>query len=108
MHHRASWMSLLVAGLLLCGFAGKAWGGIEKMPPDGKAVALITELLKALATENEAARIKAVVPLVHKSLLTADGKDLARNIKDYSFKKASPAAKLYVHPAKIQEVHNGR
>lgn len=81
---------------------------IEKIPAEQKGVEVVNALLKALTIEDEAARVKAVLPLVHKSLKSSDGADLTATIRRYSFKKASDAAKLYASPAAIFEVHKGR
>lgn len=85
----------------------RAEAAIEKIPADPKAVKLCSDLLAALSKEDEAQRIAATVPLLHKSLLTADGKDLAREVREFSFKKASAGARFYKQPAEIFEVHKG-
>ena len=82
-------------------------GAVEKVPPDPAGQKLCSELLAALQIEDSAQRLSAVLPLVHKSMKTRDGKDLDRNTKDFSYKKASGAAKLYSSPAEITEVHKG-
>jgi hypothetical protein len=68
---------------------------------------VVEKLLVALQKTDAAERLAAVLPLVHKSLLTDDGKDLKAPIKDFSFKKASQSAKLYAVPADIAEVLPG-
>jgi len=45
--------------------------------------------------------------LVHKSLLTSNGKDLSSNVKNFSYKKACDNIKFYKIPAVITEVHKG-
>lgn len=47
------------------------------------------------------------MPLVHKTLLSGDGKDLAATIKPYSYKKAVTGAPFYKLPIEITEVHKG-
>ena len=81
-----------------------AW---ENIAPDPKAVELINEFMVALSIEDEAERLEAVIPLVHKSLLTSDGKDLDGNTKDFSYKKAYQNVKFYAYPAEITEARLG-
>jgi hypothetical protein len=90
-----------------CCLAPAALAQIQKIEPDPKAVKLCTDLLAALTLEGEAARLKAVLPLLHKSLLTADGKDLDPMVRNFSYKKAVTGAPLYKQPADIFEVHKG-
>lgn len=85
----------------------QALWAIEKIDPDPKASALCESFLKACQIEDPQARLAAIIPLVHKSMLTRDGKDLDRNTKDFSYKKACGAAKLYALPVQISEVHKG-
>jgi hypothetical protein len=81
---------------------------IEKIKPDGQAVKLVNRLLKALSIEDYDQRVKAVLPLVHKSLKTSDGRGLDGNIERFSFKKAYQNVKFYRIPISIYEVHKGR
>lgn len=96
-------LSAATAGLL----ASASGAAIEKIDPDPKGVKLCSDLLAALSRESEAERVQATVPLLHKSLLSDDGKDLARQIREFSFKKAAAGAKFYAQPAEIFEVHKG-
>jgi hypothetical protein len=86
-------MRKLVIFLLLA-FTSIA-GAIEKSAPDPKGQKLVADLLAALANPDDGARLAAVVPLLHKSLLTDDGKDLRSTVKDFSYKKASQNVGLY-------------
>ena len=95
--------NLLTAAAVLL-FATSA-GAVEKIEPDAKVAALVKQTLAALQLPNDAARLKALLPLVHRSLKTADGGDLARTVKDFSFKKASRGAGNYL--PEITEVHKG-
>ncbi len=106
MHKLARHFLALALVPLLLSLAGPA-RAIEKIPPDPKAVTLVNALLSALSLPDEAARLKAVLPLVHKSLKTADGADLDANIKRFSYAKASAGAGRYAQPAVIHEVHKG-
>ncbi len=96
---------LAFCALSLCGIAPA--NAIEKIPPDAKVLELVNKTLTALNEKDEAARVKALLPLVHKSLKNAAGDDLTRNIKDFSFKKASVGAPNYASPVTIFEVHKG-
>ncbi len=80
---------------------------IEKIAPDEKAIDLLDRFLAALSIEDAEKRLEAVIPLVHKSLLTADGKDLDNDIKPYSYKKAYENVGCYKQPVEIYEVHKG-
>lgn len=97
---------------LLCVLLGalslKAFAGIEKIEPDPKGVKLCSDFLAALSRQDEKERLQAVLPLMHKSMLTADGKDLDPNVKRYSYRKACGNVKFHEQPAKVTEVHKGR
>jgi len=80
---------------------------IEKISPDAKAVEVINKLLAAFSLTDSELRLKAVIPLLHKSMYTNDGKDLSKNVKDFSYKKAVENVKFYSIPAVITEVHKG-
>jgi len=97
---------LLVSWLLTLCLAGAA-GAVEKIDPDPKAVELITKFLEALSLPDEAARLKAVMPLLHVSMYSNDKKDLAPNVKQFSYKKACAGVVFYAIPAEITEVHKG-
>ncbi|MEQ8223383.1 MAG: hypothetical protein ABRQ37_13825, partial [Candidatus Eremiobacterota bacterium] len=71
---------------------------IEKISPDEKAIDLLNRFLAALSIEDEQQRLEAVIPLVHKSLLTPDGKDLDNDTKPYSYKKAYENVGCYKQP----------
>ncbi len=81
---------------------------IEKIKPHKKGVALVNKLLKALSNKSADARLKAILPLMHKSTKRSGGDDLKRTVKNYSYKKATQNVKFYAMPAKITEVHKGR
>jgi hypothetical protein len=98
-------LTLLVAALLVWG-ALSAWA-IEKIDPDPKGVELVNKLMKALTNADETKRLQEVLPLVHKSLKSKDGKDLDRTVKDFSYKKACTGAGNYKIPVEIHEVHKG-
>ena len=81
---------------------------VEKISPDPRGVELVNKLVAALLIQDPDARVKAVIPLVHKSLLNNDGTDLSINVKPWSYKKAYQNVKFYCYPVKIHEVHKGR
>ncbi|MDQ7825847.1 MAG: hypothetical protein RDV48_23800 [Candidatus Eremiobacteraeota bacterium] len=92
-------------GLILMLGAARAQA-IEKIKPDPAAVALLNEFLTALSIPDDEKRLKAVLPLVHKSLIAKNG-DLDRNVKDFSYRKACENVRFYQQPASIYEVHKG-
>ena len=96
--------------LILCFYLLNAFihvAAIEKIKPDSKGTELVNNLVKALSIEDPDERLQAVIPLVHKSLLTSNGQDLDRNVKDFSYKKAYNNVKFYQYPVSIYEVHKG-
>jgi len=97
-------LTLLLAFCLLALAAGVC-PAIEKIPPDPKGVQLCNDVLAALSIADETQRIKALVPLLHKSLLNGD--DLDDNVRQWSYKKAVQNVKFYAQPADIKEVHKG-
>lgn len=97
-----------LVGLACVGLINPKAQAIEKIDPDPVAVNLCSQLLESLQLGDHDATIKAVLPLVHPSLRNRQGTDLDRNVKEFSFKKASAAAKLYGPPAQVSEVHKGR
>lgn len=82
-------------------------GGVTKIAPDARGAALVDALLRALATADENARLAAVLPLVHPSLRSEDGRDLSRNVKPFSYRKASDNVRFYAVPVVLTEVHLG-
>jgi len=83
---------------------------VEKAPPDPKLVKLVQDFLAALDTEGDDARLKAVLPFVHKSLITDDGKDIIPAQKPFAYARAVKAVhehKHYDKPAVIHVVHRG-
>ena len=93
---------------LLSGCLAASAGAIEKVPPSPEGKALVDTFLSAMRTKDATARVKAVLPLVHKTLRSQDGKTLTADVLRYSFKKASQSVQAYASPARITEVHKGR
>ncbi|MBI2340263.1 MAG: hypothetical protein HYU99_07865 [Deltaproteobacteria bacterium] len=94
---------LLVGAILWGAFALKVAVAGENDADPG-AVELLNKLMTALQEPDEAKSIQAVLPLLHKSLLNADGTDLSRDVKQFSFKKAHGGAPLYANPVKVTRV----
>ncbi len=83
---------------------------IQKCVANPKAVELISTLITVLQIQDEKERLKALLPLVHKSLLfeSPEGLVLTRSIKEYSYRKAVSAASAYSTPVRVTEVHRGK
>jgi len=75
---------------------------------DRAALELLNQFMAALQITDEEKRIKAILPLVHKSLLNSAGDDLNGTTKDYSYRKAARNIGLYQTPAKVTRVATGR
>jgi hypothetical protein len=75
---------------------------------DSSAMEVIARLVVALTIEDEQERLQAVLPLVHASLKTRDGKDLSRSVKDYSYKVAVQYISLYRIPVEFVRVTERR
>jgi hypothetical protein len=91
----------LVLFLSACGGTAPARPTVA---PDPRGVALVDGLLGALAQPDEPAQIQALVPLVHRSLLSDDGKDLSEDVKRYAFHKAVAEVGYFRRPAVVAEV----
>ena len=81
---------------------------IEKIQPNPAAIELVNRFMTALQTPDEAARVRSILLLIHKSMKTNDGSDLAPNVRRYSFRKASAGVRHYAVPVRVTEVHKGR
>ena len=87
--------------------SGDSAGGNALKSESALGEKLVNELMNALLIKDEQARVEAVIPLVHKSLLNASGTDLDPSVKAYSFRRASNAVRLYKIPVKITRVARG-
>lgn len=74
---------------------------------DDRTADLLTPLLQALLIADEDASARAVVPLVHRSLLDKQGTGLRSTVRDYSFKKAHQNAHFYQLPVRVTRVRPG-
>jgi hypothetical protein len=101
-----SWKILSGTGML-ASFEGANTANILA-DADTRAIELINQLLVALKIEDGNRRLQAVVGLVHRSLLTSDGRDLDWNIKNYSYRKAFQSAHMYKYPAVVARTSEKR
>lgn len=97
---------VLLISLFLLTFNGVS--AIEKISPDPVACDLVGQFMEVISLEDPAERLRGVLPLVHKSLLTSDLSDLISDIKQFSYKKACANVRFYRIPPVISEVHKGR
>lgn len=74
-------------------------------PVDPRAEKLLNDFLATLTGQADYdAAAKAAVPYLHKSVLSADGKDVSMDLRQFSFKKAWQNAKFYAQPVKITRI----
>ena len=102
-----NFIKCILVAIIAVALAGQAVA-IEKVSPDPRGLKVVNQLLDALAKEDPAERLAAVIPLVQASLLNNAGDDLEQGVKRYSYKKAWQNVKFYKRPASIYEVHRGR
>ena len=74
---------------------------------NSQAVAMLNQFIKALMLDDSQERLRAVLPFVHKSMLSPDGNDLDRTVKEFSYKRAVQNVKFYQVPVKITRVAMG-
>jgi hypothetical protein len=85
----------------------------EQSPPnapadaDSAALDLLNQFMNALLIKDENARLAAVLPCFHKSLLNNEGTDLAPTVKDYSYRRAVSEVALYQVPIRVTRVAKG-
>ncbi len=68
---------------------------------DERAVALLNNFIKALQLPDEAARVQACLPLLHRSLLADDKRDIEATTKKFAWTKAVKNAANYAAPIEI-------
>ena len=73
---------------------------------DERAVKLLGEFLKALTDNKDDmdAAVRAALPMLHKSLKDDRGRDVTRDLRNFSFKKAWQNAGLYARPVDVTRV----
>ena len=73
---------------------------------DERAVKLLNDFLKALVDNKDDmdAAVIAALPMLQKSLKDDRGKDVTRDLRNFSFKKAWQNAGLYARPVQITRV----
>mgnify|MGYP003966049111 CR=1 FL=1 len=104
MKNKTNIFAVLVLFILTLGALQIAPAHAEDVKPDPKAEELLNKFMTALLVEDEAASAKAVMSLVHKSLLSNDKSDLSPDLRRFSFKKAHGGAGHYTSPVKITRV----
>ena len=68
------------------------------------AIYLINELMSILQNNTFGASVQKSIPLIHRSLLTSNQKDLDEDTKRFSFKKAYERAKYYNFPIAVTRI----
>lgn len=104
---RSMWSIVVITLILMClvRFSAVARESIEKIPPDPKALQIISKLMTALAIPDENARCKALMPYLHWCMLNKSKTDLAHNYKAIIRNRVVPKLKKYGNPPQIHEVH---
>lgn len=93
-------MKKKISILFLC-FVFLGVTSVEAKVSEKRARGLINDFVKALLIRDVDRSSKQVRKYVHHTLLSADGTDLSRNVKSYSFLKAYRNAHVYEYPVKI-------
>ena len=78
----------------------------EAVQTDAAGVRIVGKLVQALQIEGEAARVQACLPLLHRSLLSADGTDIDPSVKKVAWKKASANAPALEMPIRVVRVRS--
>jgi hypothetical protein len=87
-------------------FSFLAWlvNAQSKMQTDERAIELLNNFMQTLMIEDFEESAQQMLKYTHKSLWNADGTNLSRDLRDFSFKKAKSNAKFYQVPVKITRV----
>jgi len=86
---------------------------MEKVMVNAQIRGFLSSVLQILLLEDEAQSAASLVPFLHKSLLSQDGKTLNASVRDFGFKKDRGNAVFYKVPVdvvkteKVQEGLNG-
>jgi hypothetical protein len=78
----------------------------ETAPVDAAGSKLVGQLVQALREDDEAARVKAALPLLHRSLLSDDGQDIDPSVKKVAWKKAQANVAGLEEPTQIARVRS--
>lgn len=78
----------------------------EAVKTDAAGARAMGKLVQALQIEDEAARVRACLPLLHRSLLSADGTDIDPSVKKVAWKKAAANASGLELPIKVVRVRS--
>ena len=78
----------------------------NKLPKilEKEAIFVLNEFINTLQNNNFRDSAHMVVPLIHKSLLSKDARELDEDTMQFSFKKAHTNAKNYAYPVKITRI----
>jgi hypothetical protein len=68
---------------------------------DPRAIVLLNQMLQALTLPTKEESVRALVPLLHESLLNETRTGLSSDVRQFSFKKARHDAPLYDKPANV-------
>ena len=112
-------LAILTLGLALCApqfgaHSGALWAQEAPAPMQNEAAGevdaagkrAIEGLVAALQQGDEAAREKAALPFLHRSLLTEDGKAVDPSVKKFAWKKAVANAPGLESPLRIVRVRS--
>ena len=100
-------LGALAAGAVLVGAPpapARAQGGSEQARTEARGVELAGRFVQALRLGDDAARVKAALPLLHRSLLTPEGDDIDPSVKRAAWRKASANAESVALPIKVTRV----
>lgn len=78
----------------------------EAVQADAEGAKLIEKFVSALKIGGDEARLKACLPLLHRSLLSPDGDDLDPSVKKVAWKKASANAGGLESPVRVVRVRS--
>ena len=98
--------TILNAILCLVLLSSPAGSSVTNATPDADpaAVELLNQFMTALLIKDDSARLTAVLPCVHKTLLNNEGTDLSPTVKDFSYRRAVTDAALYQIPVRVTRV----
>ena len=81
---------------------------MSELDVDPRAVALLNAFMQALSLPDPLESARAVLPFVHRSLKTAAGDDLSRDLRQFGHKKAHGNARHYAIPVHVTRVRTTR
>ena len=78
----------------------------EAVPIDAGGAKLVEKFVQALQIKDEEARVEACLPLLHRSLLSADGASIDPSVKKVAWKKAAANAPGLESPVRVVRVRS--